>query len=154
MNKNAELIDKIEQMGQDSEEKGKKAVQQFAKEKEQEEKKKEAEALDKLNTKNYNLYWDRIKNEAKRKIREYDIPRGFYVDCGLTSKGLVIGYKHYTDSLWFMKGMKISTLPTVDLWGVDKLINEALDEIDRRQKGMEQDHKTAGGVILPGGKHG
>lgn len=142
-----DLIEEIEVMGQEDEKKGIKAVKEISKRDEKIESEKQATALTKLSDrhKNTSLYRDSVKNEAKRRIGEYSLPQGFKIDCTLTSKGLAFGYRHTLDKMWFMKGMLISQNPVYDLAEVDKLINEALDEITRRD---EIQHTTAGGIVI------
>lgn len=153
MNKVKQRIEEIDLMGQEDEEKGVQVVKEISKRDELEAQKSENESLNKLNDrkKQVNLYWQAILKECKRKIKEYEIPKGFSIGCTLTSKGLVVGYRYFTDKMWFMKGIKISANPVYDMQGVDRLLNEALDEIAQRIDNKEKNHTTAGGIILPGG---
>jgi hypothetical protein len=148
------IVEEIEAEGQDSDIKAAKFVIEKGREKDKQEEEKEFETRDKLEKRanNTNLYRDSVKNEARRRISEYDIPRGFQIDCVLTTKGLAFGYKYFTDKMWFMKGIKLSGMPIYDLNGVDRMINQALDEIDRRINKREKDHQTAGGIALPNGQ--
>ena len=98
--------------------------------------------------KNEGLYKFKIKEEAKKRIVSYDIPKGYLVDCVLTSKGLAFGWRYWSNKVWFMKGMLISGQVLADLQEVDRLINQALDEVGRHEAKDEQSHKTSGGVVL------
>ena len=143
-----ELQEEIEVLGQDSEKKAAKFVIEKGKEHDKQAKEQEYQIQDKLDKSSPNLYRISIRNEAKRRITEYDVPKGFRIDCVLTTKGLAFGYKYYTDKMWFMKGIKLSNIPMYDLNGVDRMINEALDEIDRRINNKSLEHKSAGGISL------
>jgi hypothetical protein len=147
-----EAVDELLAMGQDSEDKAVKHVIENNDRILKEEEQKSAEALTKLSDhkKNENVYKDALRNEARRRIKEYDIPQGYIIDCMLTSKGMAFGYRHFTSNLWFMKGITISTNPLYDLQGIDRIINEALQEIGNKEKGKDENHLTASGIVLPG----
>ena len=149
MNKASQHLEELLEMGQDNEKKGAKAVIEIGERERKKQTEKEFYLKEDLSKhKNKNIYREAIRNEAKKRISEYNIPKGFMIDCVLTSKGLAFGYRYFTDKMWFMKGITISQNPLYDLQGVERRINEALDEIGRRENGFKNEHKTAGGLIV------
>ena len=144
-----EFAEEIAVLGQDSEEQAAKWVI----EKGEEERKKQDEenyyTQEKLAKRKGSLYWDSIRNEARKRIASFDIPKGYTIDCVITSKGIAFGWKHYSRNVWYMKGMKVSESPVHDLQMVDRLISQALDEIERISAGQDIEHKSGGGIVLP-----
>lgn len=149
-----EVVEEIDLMGQESEHKAAKVVKEIAKRDEKIASESEAHSLTQLTDKKKNegYYREAILKESKRSIiDDFEIPQGYYIDSTLTSKGLVVGYRHFTDKMWFMKGMIISMNPTADMQGMKRLINDAVDEIQKRVEGVEDNHLSASGIVLPNG---
>lgn len=149
-----ELEEKIDAMGQESEEKAAKWVmEEGAREREGEEE-KEAIAQWQLedSRKQRVTYQSQLLKEANRRLRDYDIPKEFAAGVQLTSKGLVFWYMN-PDRRMFAKGMQISTIPVFDLNGVDRLLVQLIDAIDMDARNLEKTmdgmKKTKSGIILP-----
>ena len=132
-----EFKEELDTLGQDSEEKAAKWV--IEKGKEDRKKADEAEArilegLEKEKNKRFTHYHEALYKTAKRKILEYGVPPKYYMDCQLTPKGLLFGFRSYASKKWEMKGMKITMIPRYDLFAIIMMINDALDEISKREK--------------------
>ena len=128
----------ISQMGQDSEVKAAKVIIEEHQKEQKIENEKSAIIEDILtpSAKKLQLYTyrDLILQEGKRRLKEYEIPANYYLDCGLSKKGMLFGYRHVNDKQWFMKGLTLSFNPKIDLFAISLMINWALDQIGEREK--------------------
>ena len=134
--KKTSIAEEIEAMGQDDEVKAAKWVKEKGKENEKIQNEKDAVALEKLHDKRKQVYGykDILLREALIRLKDYDVPSHYYIEIGKTEKGLIFGFKHFTDKQWFMKGMKVCMIPKYDLFAISLMINWALDEIGKREE--------------------
>ena len=144
-----EDLEKITAMGQESEKKSVKWVQEVGKEMEQEEKRQQDNARDYLEgaKKKVFTYKDALLKEMRREMLnwEEELPKGFNWFPMYTSKGLVMWLKNNKGE-WFAKGLKLSGEPKYDLNGVARLIVGAVEEASKQ---MEKSQQTDNGIILP-----
>lgn len=156
----AEEAEQIETLGQESEEKAVKWVQEVEKEREHEETEKSAEEHWILhdNKQKFFTYQNAVLTTCRRRMVEYDefVPKGFYwiAQLRITKKlrGLEIWIRDPKDR-FYCKAMKISGDPVFDLNWIDNAIQYGLnqmDELDQKYKAEEELKKK----ILIKGKDG
>lgn len=149
--KNAqELAEELDTLGQDSDERAVKWVQEKQKELDTEEVKetnKEKEILHDKRKYKKNEYFLAILRMAKRKLAEFDVPNGYRVDAILKENKVIIGLRK-DGFRWYAKGMVICGEPKYDMNCIERLVIQcmiALDELyDQHEK-----HTTKSGIVLP-----
>lgn len=135
----SKFVEELDTIGQDSEVKGAAAVVELQKSEEKKQIKiqniKEEILTKKTRTKKeYNLA---LLQEARRMIQfELSPPPPYFISATITSKGMVVGYAKPGDKSWKVKGMTISGYPRYDLFGMEKLINDCLDAIEKGKNGL------------------
>lgn len=121
----------IDELGQDSEDRGAKAILKFGKEEQVKEKKKEEDLLNKLDMERNRkeAYYRSILVEARLRMTEFDPPIGFKWTVKISSDGLALYIKDPAGQQ-YGKGMKVLGQPVHDARGIDALITKALDYMD------------------------
>lgn len=147
-----ELAEEIDTLGQDSESKAVKWVQEKEAEREKEAKVEKTDAIEKLSdvVDQSFTYRRKLYEYAVKEMKGYDLPKGFFWLVELNDKGLLFSYR-IPNGRKFAKGIKISTFVREDMQAIDRFIQIMLDEmeevedyfINRREK------KTESGIILP-----
>lgn len=140
--------EKLEAMGQESNRKAAKWVQEEGKRQRKEEQIKSDDAMTKLWDARGKVftYRDKLLEEMKREMENWsdELPEGFSWFPMFTSKGLVMWLKNRNGD-WFAKGLKISGEPKYDLNGVARLIIGAVEEANKQVEPI----KKPNGLILP-----
>lgn len=143
----AEEQEKIETLGQDSNKKAKKWVEEEIKEQDKQEKKHQDDAMEILTDarKKIFTYKDALLKEMRREMINWleDLPQGFTWHAMYTSKGLVLWLRNNKGE-WYAKGLKLSGEPKYDLNGIARLIVSAIKEANDQVKPKKTD-----GIILP-----
>jgi hypothetical protein len=148
-----EESEKVEVMGQESDTKAVKWVQEENKEVEKKEVNAQAVArqiLEDQKEKEFN-YRTALLKELLRQQSLYDIPSGFKWGAKLDTKGLVMWIKA-RDGNYAAVGLKISGKPMYDMNWIDRRLNDAIGLMERLDKNVATDiheKKTPGGIILP-----
>lgn len=147
----AEFAEEIDAMGQESETGAVKWVKEVEDREQQVREKKEADELTILSQKRKyqkNPYYESLYTLAKRRISEYDIPRGYAVDIILKEDGRLVFGLQKVGFRWYAKGMKICGDPHFDINCVDRMIVQLMLSLDELQRQHEK-HRTNSGIILP-----
>lgn len=145
-----QLAEELDAMGQESEEKAVKWVQEVEnrnEKKRQETDARQYEVLDKKRRFKKNDYFESLLTLANRKIGEYDIPRQYNVQAILKDDRLIVGLQKI-GYRWYAKGMKICGEPKYDINCVERLVVQcflALDELESHH----EEHRTKSGIVLP-----
>lgn len=144
-----EEAEKIDEMGQESESKGRKAVQEVAKETEAAEKKKEDEVLNKLDSIRKNRYTYRVflLNYLHEMVREIKWPTTYSWGVWFDGIGIVLGVRDKFGKL-HKKAFKPSYQPKFDAHACYQFAVWAEDVLDMVEGSLEIP-KTEGGIWLP-----
>jgi hypothetical protein len=124
-----ELEEKIEYMGQDSEDDAVKYVQEVNKEWEEEEKKELDDSLNKLDMSSDLTYSQILVEEANGFMSNFDIPKGFTWGAMRTKEGICF-YFRTPEGKYYAWGNKICLVPEYDMNGVVRKIFKMLDTMD------------------------
>ena len=139
--------EKLEAMGQESEHKAKKWVQEVGKEEDKKEKKRIDEVMTKLDaSKSHVMTYKELLIEEMRKEMGYwddDLPTGFNWLPQSTEKGIVLWIRNPKRE-YYAKGIKLSGEPKYDLNAIARLIVGAVKEMEGQEP-----KKTENGIYLP-----
>lgn len=150
--KNAgELAEEIDTLGQESETKAVKWVQEVEKRERKEHEEDEAKALEDLYDKRKytkNVYFNSLYNLAKQQFARYDVPAGYNIDVTLKEDGRLIFGLQKIGFKWYAKGMKPCGEPKYDINCVERLVIQTMIALDELVLQHEQ-HQTKSGIVLP-----
>ncbi len=142
--------EEIDAMGQESETKAVKWVQEVEK-RNQEQISYETltlqEDLEKKRRYDKNPYYQSLYNLAIKELSNYDVPKGYQVDVVWKDKGLVFGLRKI-GFRWYAKGMSISGEPKYDINCVERLAIQTMLSLDELYEQHEL-HQTKEGIQLP-----
>ena len=127
----AELSEKIDVLGQESEDGAVKWVKEAQKEEDKAAQQENDNSLNKLDLNKKNLSYSQILiEEALSFMKGFDIPFGFYWGVLKTSKGIVFWYQT-PDKKVYAKGNTISFVPEIDMNGVVRRVFRMIDDMER-----------------------
>ena len=146
-----EEAEKIDVLGQESEEKGAKWVIEEGEKKRKTEEEQEAQDQWKLHDARGRIitYSQLLLDDMKRLMQQLatDFPPNVAWLAVKNPKGVVLWIRS-PDREWYARGMKICGTPKYDLQGITRLVHKGLDLIESWEP-KEQEKKTANGIILP-----
>lgn len=141
-----EDAEKLEAMGQESEHRAKKWVQEVGKQEREKEKKRVDDVMERLfDSRKFVLTYKGLLIEEMRKEMGYwseDLPRGFQWRVQSTEKGIVLWIRTPQGS-YLAKGIKLSGEPEIDLNAIARLIVNGVQEMTKYEE------KTPNGIIVP-----
>lgn len=146
-----EEAEEIDTLGQESETKAVKWVQEIEKREEkkrQDAEGKQLELIEKKRRFKKNEYYDALVHLAKKQLHDYDIPKGYEVDVLSKGDGRILFGVHKIGYKWYAKGMRVCADPHYDINCVERLVVQTMISLDELQKQFEQ-HRTSSGIILP-----
>ena len=146
-----ELIEEIDAMGQESETKAVKWVQEVEKRNEKEVQITEnnlQEDLEKKRRFTKNPYYNSLYTLALNELKEYDIPPGYNVDILLKTEGKLIFGLQKEGFRWYAKGMSICGEPKYDINCVERMVIQLMLSLDELYEQHEK-HQTKTGIQLP-----
>jgi hypothetical protein len=130
MSKNSDKVSELlDDIGQDSEEKGAKATIKYHKSLQKENQKKKDDFLNKLDTiKKKEIYYRTVWEEARLRSLEFSVPHGWQWKFGISEKGLALYI--YDGRHTYAQGMKVTGKPESDAKGIEALLSMGLDYMD------------------------
>ena len=149
-----QLAEEIDAMGQESEEKAVKWVQEVEhreEKKRQETDAQHAEQIAKKRRFKKNDYYIALYQYASKLLKEYDIPQGYEVDCYLKEEGKLVFGVRKVGYRWYAKGMIICGEPKYDKNCIERLVYQTMMALDELE-GQHERHRTKSGIILPNRK--
>lgn len=150
--KNAsDLAEEIDAMGQQSEEKAVKWVQEVENRNLKEQSNSESKNIEDLEHKRRyakNPYYQSLYNLALQELKQYDIPRGYNVDILLKEDGRMIFGLQKQGFRWYAKGMKVCGEPKYDINCVQRMVVQMMLSLDELEMQHEK-HHTKEGIQLP-----
>jgi hypothetical protein len=149
---NANLVaEEIDTMGQESEAKAVKWVQEIENNRQKEEmyelSKNEEKLSDKRKHKK-NPYYESLLKMAKDELEQYDIPVGYNTDILLKENGKIVFGLQKVGFRWYAKGMNISGEPKYDINCVQRMVVQMMLSIDELYE-QHENHQTKEGIQLP-----
>lgn len=134
-----ELEEEIEVLGQDSEDKAVKWVQEVGKRDEQQANQEYSDSLNKLDLKKRSLTYSQILvEEANLFLKGFDIPKGYTWGALKTREGIVFWYRN-PQGKYFAAGNTISLIPEYDMNGVVRKTYKMLDIIEKEADSREKE---------------
>ena len=130
--KSDEVSELLDNIGQDSEEKGARATIEYHKLLEKEQSKKNDDFLNSLDSVKKEDYYRKVWQEARLRALEFSVPKGWDWKFGISEKGLALYL--YDGKHTYAQGMKIIGSPLDDARGIEALISMGLDYMDSRWK--------------------
>lgn len=142
-----ELEEKIEYMGQESEDAAVKYVQEVNKEWEEEEKKEFDDSLNKLDMNRGLTYSQILVEEAESFMSNFDIPKGFSWGVKKTKEGIAFYFRN-PKGQWYASGNTICLIPEYDMNGVVRKVHKMLDEMEFQSKDAMESQSEEKKIIL------
>jgi hypothetical protein len=143
----AEDAEKLEVLGQESDRKAAKWVQEVGKEERKKEEDRIADVMTKLDDNKAHVvtYKELLMSEMRKEMTYWDedLPTGFQWVAQSTDKGIVLWIRNPKHE-YYAKGIKPSGDPKVDLNAIARLIVTAVKEMTK-----QEEKKTENGIILP-----
>lgn len=150
--RNASLVaEEIDAMGQESETKAVRHVQEVEKNRQQQDSYNTLtlqEDLEKKRRYKKNPYYQSLLNLAKKELSNYDVPKGYQLDVLLKEDGRLIFGLCKIGFRWYAKGMKICGDPKYDINCVERLAVQSMLSLDELYEQHEL-HQTKDGIQLP-----
>lgn len=136
-----ELSEKIDVLGQESEDKAVKWVKEAQNEEDKIQEQENNDSLNKLDLSRKSLsYSDILVEEALSLMKGFDVPKGFYWGVTKTNKGIAFWYKT-PDGKTFAKGNTICLVPEIDMNGVVRKVFKMIDEMELIEKNKNEGDK-------------